>query len=109
MSKYSCSSPNSLRLFDAVDAEIGFEIGVEFDHFRRITRLLDNEVDQKRFQLATSRRLSSSARGRSAETTGAAAIAGSATGTVDSATADSATAASATALVLGASAKKFMT
>ncbi len=40
-----------LRLPDAVDAQIGLEIGVEFDHLRRITRLLDNEVDEKRFQL----------------------------------------------------------
>ena len=39
-----------LGLFDAVDAQVGFQIGVEVDHFGRIAGLLDNEVDQKGFQ-----------------------------------------------------------
>ena len=41
-----------LRLLDAVDAQIRFQIGVELDHFRRIAGLLDHEVDQELFQLA---------------------------------------------------------
>ena len=39
-----------LGLLDAVDSQIGFQIGIELDHFGRIARLLDHEVDQKRFQ-----------------------------------------------------------
>ncbi len=40
-----------LGLLDAVDAQVGFQIGVELDHFGRIAGLLDHEVDHELFQL----------------------------------------------------------
>ena len=40
-----------LSLLDAVDAQVGFQIGVQIDDFGRIAGLLDDEVDQERFQL----------------------------------------------------------
>ncbi len=36
-----------LRLLDAVDPQIGFQIGVEIDHVFGIPGLFDDEVDQK--------------------------------------------------------------
>ena len=39
-----------LCFFDAIDAKVGFKIGIEFHHFRRITRLLDDKIDQERFE-----------------------------------------------------------
>ncbi len=41
-----------LGLFDAVDAQVRFQIGIQVDHFGRIAGLLDHEVDQERFELA---------------------------------------------------------
>ena len=40
-----------LRFFDTVDPQISFEVGIEFDDFLGIAGLLDDEVDQERFQL----------------------------------------------------------
>ena len=40
-----------LGLLDAVDAQVGFQVGVELDDFGRIAGLLDHEVDQELFQL----------------------------------------------------------
>ena len=40
-----------LRLADAVDTEIPFEIGVELDNFLRIARLIDDETDEESLQL----------------------------------------------------------
>src|SRR5258707_600801 len=36
-----------LRLLDAVDSQVRFQIGVQVDDLRRVARLLDHEVHQK--------------------------------------------------------------
>ena len=40
-----------LRLLDAVDAQVRFQVGIQLDDFRRIAGLLDHEVDQELLQL----------------------------------------------------------
>ena len=40
-----------LRLADAVDPQVGLEVGIELDDLRRIARLLDHELDQKLLDL----------------------------------------------------------
>ncbi len=40
-----------LGLLDAVDAQVGFQIGVQLDDFGRIAGLLDDEVHQELLQL----------------------------------------------------------
>ncbi len=39
-----------LGLLDAVDAQVGFQVGAELDDLRRIARVLDDEVDQEALQ-----------------------------------------------------------
>ena len=39
-----------LRLANAVDAEIGLEIGIELHDLARVARLLDDEIDEECFQ-----------------------------------------------------------
>ena len=50
-SKYSLQLAEELGLLNAVDAQVGFEIGVQLDDFGRIAGLLDDEIDQERFEL----------------------------------------------------------
>ena len=40
-----------LRLFDAVDAQVGLQVRVQLHDFRRIPGLLNDEVNQKGLQL----------------------------------------------------------
>ena len=39
-----------LRFLDAIDSQVGFEVCVQFDDVGWIAGLLDNEIDEKRFQ-----------------------------------------------------------
>ena len=41
---------HQLSLFDAVDAEIAFEVSVHFNHFFRIACLFDDKRNQSGFQ-----------------------------------------------------------
>ncbi len=44
---------DELRLLDAVDPQVGFEIGIQFDHLGRVTGLIHHEVDHERRQFVT--------------------------------------------------------
>ena len=48
--KCFCDFPQKLRLANAVDTQVRFQIGIQFHQFRRITGLFDHIVQHKRFQ-----------------------------------------------------------
>ena len=70
-----------LGLLDAVDAQVGLQVGVQLDHLGRIAGLLDDEIDQERFEFRRrpARRAARPASARAATAT--AACCGSAAGT----------------------------